>query len=188
MPHLLLMPLTEYNRKRDFARTREPHGTLAKRSRRRFVVHEHHASRLHFDFRLEIAGVLKSWAVPKGPSQDPRDKRLAVQVKDHPVSYIDFVGEIAEGNYGAGQVRIWDHGTFELVEPFDAVEQLDSGKLSFVLHGKQLCGEFTLVKMANRNNQWLLLKKDDADAKRGWKLKTVLESEPARAGRKKNAS
>src|SRR5581483_5965631 len=119
--------------------------------------------------------VLKSWAVPKGPSMDPRDKRLAVEVEDHPVSYIDFEGEIAEGNYGAGQVRIWDNGTYELVEPFDPLEQLASGKLSFILHGKKLRGEFTLVRMANRDKQWLLIKKDDADAQKGWTLETILE-------------
>src|SRR5581483_4094417 len=121
--------------------------------------------------------VLKSWAVPKGPSMDPRDKRLAVEVEDHPVSYIDFEGEIAEGNYGAGQVRIWDNGTYELVEPFDPLEQLASGKLSFILHGKKLRGEFTLVKLANRDKQWLLIKKDDAAAKSGWKLETVLKDD-----------
>lgn len=130
--------------------------------------------------------MLKSWAVPKGPSLDPRDKRLAVQVEDHPVSYIDFEGKIAEGNYGAGEVRIWDNGTFGLVEPFDPLEQLDSGKLSFVLHGKKLRGEFTLVKMANRDKQWLLIKKEDAAAKPGWKLETILDDDPTpRPTRKK---
>ncbi len=171
------MALEEYKRKRNFARTREPRGKVEKTKRHRFVVQEHHASRLHFDFRLEMAGVLKSWAVPKGPSMEPRDKRLAVEVEDHPVSYIDFEGEIAEGNYGAGQVRIWDNGTYDLVEPFDPLEQLDSGKLSFVLHGKKLRGEFTLVKLANRDKQWLLIKKADADAKPGWKLETVLKDD-----------
>ncbi|HZQ10395.1 MAG TPA: non-homologous end-joining DNA ligase [Anaerolineae bacterium] len=171
------MALEEYKRKRNFERTREPRGKVEKSKRHRFVVQEHHASRLHFDFRLEMAGVLKSWAVPKGPSMDPRDKRLAVEVEDHPVSYIDFEGEIAEGNYGAGQVRIWDNGTYELVEPFDPLEQLDSGKLSFILHGKKLRGEFTLVKLANRDKQWLLIKKDDAAAKSGWKLETVLKDD-----------
>lgn len=169
------MSLETYQKKRHFADTSEPRGRLAKTTRQRFVVHEHHASRLHFDFRLEIARVLKSWAVPKGPSLDPRDKRLAVQVEDHPVSYIDFEGEIAEGNYGAGEVRVWDNGTFELVEPFDPEEQLDAGKLSFVLHGKKLRGEFTLVKMANRDKQWLLIKKEDEYSKPGWKLETILK-------------
>lgn len=189
IPHLFFgMALQEYNRKRNFDKTREPRGAVSKSARRRFVVQEHHASRLHFDFRLEIAGVLKSWAVPKGPSMDPRDKRLAVQVEDHPVSYINFTGEIAEGNYGAGQVRIWDKGTFEPVEPFDPLEQLDAGKLSFILHGKKLRGEFTLVKMANRAKQWLLLKKEDAESKAGWKLETVLNDAVPRAeGKKKLA-
>jgi bifunctional non-homologous end joining protein LigD len=147
---------------------------MARSTSHRFVVHEHHASRLHFDFRLEMGGVLKSWAVPKGPSLDPRDKRLAVQVPDHPVSYINFEGEIAEGSYGAGPVRVWDNGTFEPVEPFDPLEQLESGKLSFILHGKKLRGEFTLVKI-NRPQQWLLIKKDDAAAKAGWNIETVLD-------------
>ncbi len=180
--------LKESQRKQNFSKPREPRGAPAKNARRRFVVHEHHASRLHFDFRLEMAGVLKSWAVPKGPSLDPRDKRLAVAVPDHSVRYIDFEGEIAEGAYGAGQVRVWDNGTYDLVEPFDPLEQLDAGKLSFVLHGKTLRGEFTLVKLANRDKQWLLIKKDDGDAKRGWRIETILkDAENARPARKKKA-
>lgn len=120
---------------------------------------------------------------------DPRDKRLAVQVEDHPVSYIDFEGEIAEGNYGAGEVRVWDNGTFALVEPFDPEEQLDAGKLSFVLHGKKLRGEFTLVKMANRDKQWLLIKKEDEYSKPGWKLETILkDTETSQTTRAKSGS
>lgn len=158
----------------------------------RFVVHEHHASRLHFDFRLELGGVLKSWALPKGPSLDPRDKRLAVQVPDHPVGYIAYEGEISKGSYGAGQVRVWDNGTFDPVEPFDPLEQLALGKLGIVLHGKKLRGEFTLVKLANRDKQWLLIKKQDTFAQRDWKLETVLAPgdvpPKARARRIKNAA
>lgn len=183
---IAFMALEEYKRKRNFARTREPRGAVNKSARHRFVVQEHHASRLHFDFRLEMAGVLKSWAVPKGPSLDPRDKRLAVEVEDHPVSYINFEGEIAQGNYGAGQVRVWDIGTYSLVEPFDPLEQLDSGKLRFVLHGKKLHGEFTLARMGQSDErgkgraggrpgkQWLLIKSNDKFAKENNELVPIL--------------
>ncbi len=130
----------------------------------RFVVHEHDASRLHYDFRLEIGGVLKSWAVPKGPSMNPADKRLAVMVPDHPLEYIDFEGVIPEGSYGAGAVVVWDDGTFELVDPGAPGTQLKAGKLAFVLRGKKLKGGFALARFARgkTGNEWLLIKKKDA--------------------------
>jgi DNA ligase D-like protein (predicted 3'-phosphoesterase) len=142
------MGLEEYHEKRDFAASPEPRGEVAETGRFRFVVQEHHASHLHYDFRLELDGVLKSWAVPKGPPEEPGVRRLAIQVEDHPVDYVDFHGEIPSG-YGAGTVRIWDHGSFELVfrEP---------GKLIFVLHGERLAGKYNLIRTGDTKN-WMLL-------------------------------
>jgi bifunctional non-homologous end joining protein LigD len=158
------MGLQTYRRKRNFHRTPEPPGVLARQRQQRFVVHEHHASHLHYDFRLEVGGVLKSWAIPKGPSLDPRQKRLAVMVEDHPVAYLTFTGHIAEGNYGAGDVSIWDTGRYELVTPAEPDRQIADGKLSVVLHGKKLRGEFHLVRMGGKSKQWLLMKANDAFA------------------------
>jgi len=124
-----------------------------------FVVHEHHASHLHYDFRLEIDGVLKSWAVPKGPSMNPADKRLAIHVEDHPISYAPFEGTIAEGRYGAGTVYIWDNGTFSLLGG-----AITAGMIEFSLSGKRLRGIFTLIRLKNKEKEWLLVKKKDADA------------------------
>jgi bifunctional non-homologous end joining protein LigD len=144
--------------------------------RSRFVIHEHHATNLHFDFRLEIAGVLKSWAVPKGVSLNPNEKRLAVAVPDHAVSYIDFEGTLAEGTYGAGEVRIWDNGEFEIV-----AGQLEKGKLIFRLFGKKLQGEFALLRMNGNERSWLLIKSKDEYANLNWKLETVLPSKNKKA-------
>ena len=137
----------------------------------RFVVHEHHASRLHFDFRLEMEGVLRSWAVPKGPSMNPADKRLAVEVEDHPLAYVDFEGTIPEGEYGAGQVVIWDHGPYELVE-------MKKDKMVFWLEGKKLRGKFALVqlKKSKTGKDWLLIKQKDEHALPGWRINLVLPS------------
>jgi len=131
----------------------------------RFVVQEHKASRLHFDFRLEIGGTLKSWAIPKGPSMNPADKRLAVMVPDHVIEYIDFEGVIPEGSYGAGPVVVWDSGVCVPLETDDPEKALEAGKLSFELHGKKLKGAFTLAQMKGlpkgTGKEWLFMKKKD---------------------------
>ncbi|WP_308005215.1 DNA polymerase ligase N-terminal domain-containing protein [uncultured Chryseobacterium sp.] len=165
------MALKDYNQKRKFDETSEPKGKTKKSKEQLiFVIQRHAASRLHYDFRLEMDGVLKSWAVPKGPSLDPKDKRLAMMVEDHPYDYKDFEGNIPEGNYGAGQVEIWDSGTYEpldnhskLSDEKELLKELHAGSLKFILHGKKLKGEFALVKMKNtEENSWLLIKhKDD---------------------------
>lgn len=166
------MALEEYNKKRNFKETSEPRGKKTSAGKKlRFVVQRHAASRLHYDFRLEMDGVLKSWAVPKGPSLNPSDKRLAMMVEDHPYEYRTFEGTIPQGNYGAGEVEIWDEGTYE---PLERAEEktddlvmraaLHKESLKFILHGKKLKGEFALVKIRNSNdeNAWLLIKhKDD---------------------------
>jgi bifunctional non-homologous end joining protein LigD len=144
----------------------------------KFVVHEHHSTRLHYDFRLEIAGVLKSWAIPKGPSMNPADKRLAVMVEDHPLEYGEFEGIIPQGNYGAGPVLIWDSGEFQTEE--DPETGLKKGRLSFTLNGKKLKGIFSFVLMKGRGTgkDWLLIKGKDSFAKEDWKVKEDLT--PAR--------
>jgi bifunctional non-homologous end joining protein LigD len=140
--------------------------------RKRFVIHEHHATRLHFDLRLEIDDVLKSWAVPKGVSMNPADKRLAVHVPDHSLGYIGFEGTLAEGTYGAGEVRIWDKGFFDTE---NASEQFKKGKIIFTFDGAKLKGEFTLVKFWNHEKNWLIIKSKDKFADADWKLETVLK-------------
>jgi bifunctional non-homologous end joining protein LigD len=170
------MALEKYNEKRRFNETPEPKGTLAKNQEHRFVVQKHRASHLHYDFRLEMDGVLKSWAVPKGPSLDSADKRLAMQVEDHPVSYFDFEGIIPEGNYGAGTVMVWDVGTWEPLG--DAEEMLAKGDLKFRLQGNKLNGEFVLAHMRGRRpgskgNEWLLIKKKDEAMQPGFDIDSL---------------
>jgi bifunctional non-homologous end joining protein LigD len=158
-----------YNKKRDFKQTPEPSGKKARSAKQlRFVVQMHHASRLHYDFRLEADGVLASWAVPKGPTLKPLDRRLAMHVEDHPMDYRTFEGNIPSGQYGAGSVIVWDEGTYELAEGDDPATEIANGKIKFVMHGHKLNGEFTLVKIKAREGEhgepWLLLKDRDEHA------------------------
>lgn len=176
------MSLEKYNKKRDFKKTKEPAGKkpAAKASKKPvkgkliFVIQKHDASHLHYDFRLELDGVLLSWAVPKGPSLDPSIKRLAMMVEDHPFDYKDFEGIIPDGNYGAGEVIVWDKGEYIPLGGGESKEEnekilrkmLHKGDLKFVMLGKKVKGEFALVKMHtvknnSKDNSWLLLKKDD---------------------------
>jgi bifunctional non-homologous end joining protein LigD len=165
--------LDEYRRKRQFDRTPEPEGGEPDLSRENtFVVQKHAARRLHYDFRLAINGALKSWAVPKGPSLSPADKRLAVQTEDHPLDYADFEGTIPKGNYGGGTVMVWDRGTFSLEGKGDALGQAERGEIKFSLNGEKLRGSFALVKLKNseKGNEWLLLKHKDAFADPAWNI------------------
>lgn len=170
------MSLSAYNKKRDFKQTSEPSGEESASQEDEkliFVVQRHKASRLHYDFRLEMDGVLKSWAVPKGPSLNPRDKRLAMMVEDHPYDYKDFEGVIPEGNYGGGIVEIWDSGTYTSLENKGNAKEdekllkagLESGDFKFMLHGKKLKGEFVLVRLKDDDaKSWLLIKHRDGFA------------------------
>src|SRR5512143_2021410 len=168
------MGLKEYASKREFEKTPEPKpGVRPEENRLRFVVHKHAARALHYDLRLELEGVLKSWAVPKGPSLDPSVKRLAVHVEDHPLDYRDFEGVIPEGNYGAGSVIIWDKGSYHHPSALDEKENekllldgLKKGDMKFVLEGEKLQGGFALVKTGKDGKSWLLLKKKDRYATR----------------------
>jgi bifunctional non-homologous end joining protein LigD len=157
-------PLDDYRKKRDPARTPEPFGGPRAGEGRLFVVQKHAARRLHYDVRLEMDGVLKSWAVPRGPALRPEEKRLAVHVEDHPVEYADFEGIIPEGNYGAGAVIVWDWGWYRLVKPGPPGEQLRAGRLEVELFGVKLRGRFTLARMGGKDKEWLLLKKADGFA------------------------
>lgn len=152
------MTLSDYNKKRDFKKTREPKGISENNlASDIFVVQKHQARSLHYDFRLALGGVLKSWAIPKGPSLDPADKRLAVMTEDHPLEYANFEGIIPEGEYGAGKVEIWDCGTWQPVS--DLNTWFEKRKLEFVLHGKKLNGVWVLIGFKNDPKNWLLIKK-----------------------------
>ncbi len=162
MPDLL----KKYRSMRNFGVTPEPSGGKSRKTKLPiFVIQKHDATRLHYDFRLEMEGVLKSWAVPKGPSYDPSVKRLAMMTEDHPYDYASFEGVIPEGNYGAGNVMIWDNGEWEFIEPGDdPVKAVEAGKLTFRMYGKKMFGEWALVKIKGRSpkgNEWLLLKHRD---------------------------
>jgi bifunctional non-homologous end joining protein LigD len=168
------MTITVYNKKRNFRETSEPKGEVKKVNHAFpvFVVQKHDASHLHYDFRLEMEGVLKSWAVPKGPSMNPNDKRLAMMVEDHPFGYKDFEGIIPEGNYGAGTVIVWDNGTYANAHPVDPgkngselIADLNKGHLKIFLNGKKLKGGFSLIRMKEKKgNAWMLIKAKDSYA------------------------
>ena len=173
------MPLEEYRRKRNFAETQEPAGRARRAGRGHvFVVQKHDASRLHYDFRLEINGVLASWAVPKGPSMNPAEKRLAIRTEDHPLEYADFEGVIPNGQYGAGTVMVWDKGTYKSEDGVPPDQQLARGKINVVLRGKKLCGGFTLVQTGKRpvvssqGERWLLIKQRDEHVDASWDIES----------------
>jgi bifunctional non-homologous end joining protein LigD len=200
--------LEEYVRKRTFTKTPEPAPASKKSASKKtakapyFCVQRHDATRLHYDFRLEIDGALKSWAVPKGPTLDPTQKRLAAHVEDHPIEYGSFEGNIPEGNYGAGSVMLWDRGTFELVGDAAGEEQIARGDLKFRLHGEKLTGEYALVQMKGRGTgkDWLLIKKRGPEAAPGWDIENyaysvlsgrtqeeIAQNLPARSEKRKTA-
>lgn len=177
-------PLIKYKSKRNFAITSEPaEGGMPNAKARAFVIQKHWATSLHYDFRIEMEGAMKSWAVPKGPSYDPKDKRMAVLVEDHPISYNTFEGTIPEKQYGAGKVIIWDKGTWTpLVDPHKGF--LD-GKLKFELHGHKMHGHWALIKIKSRNgkdNAWLLIKEHDHFEKPATKFSVVDECPESVAG------
>lgn len=174
-------PLTEYVRKRDFADTPEPKGRKRSSTKTlRFVIQKHRATRLHYDFRLEADGVLASWAVPKGPSLDTAEKRLAMHVEDHPYDYRTFEGIIPDGNYGAGEVIVWDEGNYHLAEGTDPAKEIAGGKIKFIVNGTKLHGMFTLVKIKHSRDQsgepWLLIKDRDQFVDPKWNVDEHPES------------
>ena len=199
------MPLEEYARKRQFEKTPEPPGKVKSTpGANYFCVQRHDATRLHYDFRLEIDGVLKSWAVPKGPTLDPGQKHFAAHVEDHPLDYGDFEGNIPAGNYGAGSVMLWDQGSFDLLGDASGAEQMARGDLKFRLHGQKLNGDYALVHIKGRKgskgNEWLMIKKRDEHAVPGWDVEAhaysvlsgrtqeeIAQNLPARKSKRKTA-
>ncbi|GAB7141596.1 hypothetical protein LRC484719_01810 [Mycobacterium riyadhense] len=168
--YLSRMPLSEYRRKRQFGRSPEPRGRHRRKNPEtqeepRFVVQHHAARNDHYDFRLEIDGVLVSWAIPRGPSINPKHRRMARRTEDHPLEYATFEGVIPEGEYGAGGVIVWDHGTYANATQHEMTEGLERGHLSFRLHGEKLRGGYALTRIREGNDEtWLLIKRKDADA------------------------
>jgi bifunctional non-homologous end joining protein LigD len=192
------MALTKYKQKRSFTKTPEPTGGRATGQELIFVIQKHAASRLHYDFRLEMRGVLKSWAVPKGPSTDPEIKRLAMMVEDHPYDYKDFYGSIPEGNYGAGEVEIWDEGFYfpvdedhQPITEAQAEKNLDKGELKVLMAGTHLKGEFVLVRLKQDDKNWLLIKhRDDYSTEEEYDIASIdsVKSKKKRASPAKNAA
>ncbi|HDS44943.1 MAG TPA: DNA ligase [Methanomicrobia archaeon] len=158
------MSLTEFKARRDFRKTKEPSGAEEGGRAELFVIQKHDARNLHYDFRISVDGVLVSWAVPKGPSTDPREKRLAIRTEDHPLSYAEFEGVIPEGEYGAGTVMVWDRGTYEnLNEDERVAEGLENGHIKINLKGEKLKGGYALTETNSEKNWWILVKtRDDA--------------------------
>ena len=184
------MSLSEYRKKRNFAKTPEPAGRLRALHRgRTFVVQKHSASHLHYDFRLEVGGVLASWAIPKGPSMNPRQKRLALRTENHPLEYATFEGVIPEGEYGAGVVMVWDKGDYRPQYDESIEVQLVSGKIDIVLSGVKLRGGFSLIKIAarsdrrNQGDAWLLIKQKDEFAATSWNIEQASLDRSVMTGR-----
>ena len=170
------MSLKEYKKKRDFRKTKEPRSETTNGYEDIFVIQKHKASSLHYDFRFSLEGVLKSWAVPKGPSTDPSVKRLAIMTEDHPLAYADFEGTIPEGEYGAGKVIIWDRGNYENKKPNKTLQEgLKEGHITIMLDGYKLKGGYALTRINKEKNQWLLVKMNDEYADRET---DILKSKP----------
>jgi bifunctional non-homologous end joining protein LigD len=184
------MPLEQYRKKRNFRSTPEPAGRVQRSSRRPiFVVQKHDASHLHYDFRLEIDGVLVSWAVPKGPTLDPAVKRFATMTEDHPLQYSDFEGVIPEGEYGAGTMMVWDRGTYDTEDKRPAAKHLAHGQINLILHGKKLQGAFVLLHIGRgaakprEKSRWLLIKRRDDYGRTGWNPEDARLSQSVLTGR-----
>ncbi|HTO40678.1 MAG TPA: DNA polymerase ligase N-terminal domain-containing protein [Rhizomicrobium sp.] len=182
--------LSDYKAKRDFSRTAEPRGRVVKTKSQRFIIQRHDATRLHYDFRLELDGVYKSWAVTKVPSLDPATKRLAVEVEDHPLDYGTFEGTIPKGEYGGGTVQLWDRGTWKSQSSAAPLRDLENGQLKIELKGKRLKGGWALVRLRERDkrpsatrNNWLLIKEKDAQAKPGDPDSLLAEDTSVKSGR-----